>query len=210
MKKLSKYFIRGVFTLLPFGLTVLILLSFLSWTESLSKAAFSGVGSEFYFPGMGLIIGIAGICGLGFLTTLPFFERIMLAAELPFKNVPIIKSIYSAIKNLSDYFSPESHGANQQQVVVVRLPGTELEWIGLVTRQDLSDLPKEITKDDRVAVYFPLSYQVGGMTVFMPRSYIKKMDMRVEQAMQATLMAWLPTREKNNNSNGNNNNGNSV
>jgi uncharacterized membrane protein len=170
------------------------------------------VASDFYFPGLGLAIGIAIICGLGFLTTVPFFERILMAAELPFKNVPIIKSIYNAVKNLSDYFSPESQTAHQQQVVVVKMPGIPFEVVGLVTRQQLNDLPAGFSKDDRVAVFIPLSYMVGGLTVFVPRAHIQKIDMRVEVAMRSALTAWMPGRADNNgngNSNGGAGNGNS-
>jgi uncharacterized membrane protein len=194
MKKLSKYFLRGIFTLLPFGLTVIILVSFLSWTETYSRDVFEALAVDFYFPGLGLIIGVVLICLLGFFTTLPFTDRILQAVEMPFKNVPILKSVYSAIKSLSDYFSPEAENADQQ-VVVFQMPGTQIEMIGLVTRSHINDLPKEFSKEDRVAVFLPLSYIIGGLTIFVPRSAIRKTDMKVEVAMRSALTAWMPGRE---------------
>jgi len=195
MKQLSKYFLMGALTLLPFGLTVAIVLSFLSWVDGLSQKVFSFISSDFYFPGLGIAIGLSLICLLGYFTTLPFAAKVLKALELPFRNVPILKSIYSAVKNLSDYFSP--NGANSdQQVVVVRVPGFEAEFMGLVTRRDLNDMPKEFTRESRVAVFIPLSYQVGGITVFMPRSYIQRTDMKVEQAMKSALTAWMPSRDE--------------
>lgn len=195
MKKISKYFLRGVFTLLPFSLTVVILASFLIWTETISQKIFTTFGVDFYFPGLGLFIGVALICFLGFLTSLRFAERIIEILELPFKNVPILKSVYSAVKSLSDYFSPEGDHADQQ-VVVIKIPETEIEVVGLVTRKHLNDLPNEFSKADRVAVFIPFSYLIGGLTIFIPRSQIKKTDMRVEVAMRSALTAWMPTREK--------------
>lgn len=195
MKIFSKLFLRGLFTLLPFGLTVFVLVSFLLWIEELSRTAFSVISDDFYFPGLGLAIGIALICALGFLTTLSFAANIIDALELPFKRVPILKSVYNAVKNLSDFFTSGGESSNQQ-VVVVKIPGTEAEIIGFVTRKNLNDMPDEFTKNDRVAVFLPLSYQVGGLTVFIPRSYIKKTNLKVEVAMRSALTAWMPGRSE--------------
>ena len=64
--------------------------------------------------------------------------------------------------------------------------------VGLLTRNSLSDLPKEFrSKDDRVAVYLPMSYMVGGYTFFVPRSWIKPIPMGVEEVMRNSLIAWL-------------------
>lgn len=194
MRLFTKYFLRGVFTLLPFGLTVILLFSFLNWTEQLSSELLSDITGGFYFPGLGLIIGVFLICVLGFLTTLPFMSKVVPILELPFKNVPILKSVYSAIKSLSDYFSPEGDKADQQ-VVIVRFPGFGAEMIGLVTRHSLSDMPKQFNKQNTVAVFLPLSYIVGGLTVFVPREYIHRVDMKVEEAMRSALTAWMPAQK---------------
>jgi uncharacterized membrane protein len=196
MKGFSRLFIRGAFTLLPFGLTAFIVLSFLMWTEDNSRRFFATFGLEgIYFPGLGLGIGVALICFLGFLTTLPFMTKVLQAVELPFKNVPILKSVYSAVKSLSDFFSPGGDHADQQ-VVVVTLPGTEIEIVGFVTRRHLTEMPPEFSKEDRIAVFLPLSYQVGGLTVFIPRSYVKTTSLRVEEAMRSSIVAWMPHRDK--------------
>ncbi len=194
LKTFSKLFLRGVFTLLPFSLTVIILVAFLGWIESNSQKFFDLFGFEFYFPGLGLLIGVALVCFLGFITTLKFTDKIIQALELPFKNVPILKSVYSAVKSLSDYFSPDSKNIDQH-VVVVKFPGIDAELMGLVTRRHLNDMPNEFNKADRVAVFLPLSYQIGGLTIFIPREYIKKTDMKVEVAMRSALTAWMPTSQ---------------
>ena len=67
-----------------------------------------------------------------------------------------------------------------------------MEIVGLLTRDDLRDLPNGISKDNRVAVYVPISYQLGGYTFFVPRSYITPIDLSVEEAMRSIVTAWLP------------------
>ena len=119
----------------------------------------------------------------------PITSRLLSWVELPFTRLPVVKSIYSSLKNFADYFSPQPKRA--QQVVVLRMPGRELAMVGLVTRQDMEGLPAGTGGDDRVAVYLPMGYMIGGYTVFVPRSWTEPIDMTVEEAMRSSLIAWM-------------------
>ena len=48
-----------------------------------------------------------------------------------------------------------------------------------------------------VAVYVPMSYMVGGYTIFIPKSLITPINMSVEEAMKNSLLAWLTKTDKN-------------
>jgi uncharacterized membrane protein len=78
---------------------------------------------------------------------------------------------------------------------VLRMPGQEIEMVGLVTRNHLAGLPNGFTQGDRVAVYLPMGYMIGGYTVFVPRSWTSPIDMTVEEAMRSTLIAWMASRK---------------
>lgn len=195
MKKFWQYFLRGALSLLPFGLTLYVLFIFLKWSESTFAGPFTGFLGEAYIPGMGLLFGVALICFLGFLISHEVMGKVFSFIEVPFKNVPIVKSIYSAVKNLADYFSPDGDHTSRQ-VVLVRVPQIDVQMIGFLTRSDLKDFPKDENKTDRVAVYFPMSYQIGGYTVFVPRAWITKIDMPVEVAMRSAVTAWMPSRDQ--------------
>ena len=71
--------------------------------------------------------------------------------------------------------------------VSVRLPGQEFEQIGFVTREDFSSLPLEPTVDEPVAVYLPMSYQIGGYTLFLPRSCLTPVDLSFEDGMKLVV-----------------------
>ena len=75
------------------------------------------------------------------------------------------------------------------QVVAVTLPGN-MRLLGFVTRTEFEDVPG-LARPDEVAVYLPMSYQVGGFTVFMPRSAIAPVQMSREDAMKFILTAGL-------------------
>ncbi|HQS99867.1 MAG: hypothetical protein B7Y26_03405 [Hydrogenophilales bacterium 16-64-46] len=190
MKHLTQYFLRGLLTALPLGLTVYLLFQFLGWMENLAARFARPLLGEAYVPGLGLLLGVAGIVLLGFLVSRPCVARLLTLIELPFTNLPVVKNIYGSLKDFADFFSPKKTGA-RQMVVALKAPGQELELVGLVTRQQLDDLPAGFTPGDRVAVYLPMGYMIGGYTVFVPRSWVRPVDMPVEEAMRASLFAWM-------------------
>jgi len=105
-KHLYQYFFRGLITALPLGLTVYLLYVFLRWTETLAMQLIRPFIGEFYVPGMGLLLGICGIFLLGFLVSQRGAGRLLSLVELPFTNLPVVKSIYSSLKDFADYFHP--------------------------------------------------------------------------------------------------------
>ena len=106
----------------------------------------------------------------------------------------LVKTIYSSLKSFADYFAP--HERDAQQVVLLKKPESELSIIGLVTRQNLSDLPLDAQTRQHIAVYLPMGYMIGGYTVFVPRSWVQVLDMSVEEAMRSSLIAWMSQHKK--------------
>jgi uncharacterized membrane protein len=190
--RIYQYFFRGLIAALPIGITVYVLYLFLSWSESLAMQVIRPFIGEFYVPGMGLLLGITGIVLVGVLVSQPFAAKLLSLVELPFTNLPVVKSIYSSLKSFADYFSPHKEQP-AQQVVVLRIPGNELELVGLITRQSLVGLPGGFLQGDRVAVYLPMGYMIGGYTVFVPREWVTPVAMSVEEAMRSALFAWMAT-----------------
>ncbi len=194
MKRITQYFLRGLITALPLGLTVYLLYLFLAWSEKLAIQLVRPFIGDFYVPGLGLGLGVLGIFLLGVLVSQPFIARLLSLVELPFTNIPVVKSIYSSLKSFADYFSPHP-GNTGQQVVILRIPGQPLELVGLVTRQNVEGLPSGFMQDDRVAVYLPMGYMIGGYTVFVPRAWVQPIEMSVEEAMRASLFAWMAQKD---------------
>jgi uncharacterized membrane protein len=192
-KQLYQYFFRGLITALPLGLTVYLFYMFLSWSETLAMQLIRPFIGGFYVPGLGLLLGITGIFLLGFLVSQRGAAKLLSWVELPFTNLPVVKSIYSSLKEFADYFSPQRSQTAQQMVVALRMPGRDIEMVGLVTRQRVDDLPAGFMQGDRVAVYLPMGYMIGGYTVFVPREWIQPIDMSVEEAMRSTLFAFMST-----------------
>lgn len=190
MKTVYRYFFRGLITFLPVALTVYLLFLFVAGAESMAVWLLRPVIGNFYLPGLGLAFGVGLILALGFLVSQPLAARLLSWLELPFTRLPVVKSIYSSLKNFADYFSPHDNRP-QQQVVVLRLPGHALAMVGLVTRQSMAGLPSALADEGQVAVYLPMGYMIGGYTVFVPRGWTEPLDMTVEEAMRSSLIAWM-------------------
>lgn len=190
MKSLSKYFFRGLITVLPVALTLYVLYIFLAWSETAALWLLRPLIGGFYVPGLGLVFGVAIILAIGFLVSKQRVRKLLSIAELPFTNLPVVRSIYSSLKSFADYFSPAGK-TGEQSVVILRMPGHELEIVGLITRRNFSDLPPGFLPGARVAVYLPMGYMIGGYTVFVPVEWVQPIDMSVEEAMRSSLIAWM-------------------
>ncbi len=195
MKQLYKYFFRGLLTALPLGLTVYFLYIFLRWTETFSMWWIRPFFGDSYIPGMGLVLGLVGIILLGYLISNRHVHKLLAMLEFPFANLPVVKSVYLSLKNFADYFNPHKE-EETQQAVILRLPGHDLEIVGLITQQSLAGLPNGFTQGDRVAVFLPMGYNIGGYTVFVPRSWLQPVQMSPEEVMRFSLFAWM-TNDKN-------------
>ena len=73
--------------------------------------------------------------------------------------------------------------------VVVRLG--DMRLLGFVTRDDLPELEAQAGGIDLVAVYLPMSYGIGGYTVYLPKDQCESLDMPVETAMRMALTAGM-------------------
>lgn len=194
MKRLSQYFLRGLLALLPLGLTVYVLYALVVWSEALAMQLVRPFIGDFYIPGLGLLLTAGAVVLTGFLISSQTTARLLSWVELPFTNIPVVKSVYTSLKSFADYFSPHHKEGSTQQVVVLRLPGQDLEVVGLVTRQHMQGLPDGFLPGDRVAVYLPMGYMIGGYTLFVPRDWLTPIEMSVEEAMRSSLIAWMATK----------------
>ena len=102
-------------------------------------------------------------------------------------QLPLIKTVYRAMRDLFDFFSPKEQGLGE--VVAVTYNGTEM--IGFVTQTDEKKLPESFRGQDKVLVYLPMSYMIGGFTVFISREHVRPVNMSMEEAMRFALTAGI-------------------
>jgi uncharacterized membrane protein len=187
MNMLGKLFLKGLAVVIPVTLTLAILWWFARTAERfLGQILVQLLPQGWYLPGMGLVSALAITVLVGLLTHVIIFQKLFDFGDALFHRLPLVKTIYSALKDFVGYLSPDSK-VGASKVVLVRLPGQEFEQIGFVTREDFSSLPLEPTVDEPVAVYLPMSYQIGGYTLFLPRSCLTPVDLSFEDGMKLVV-----------------------
>ena len=191
MKGLSKTFLTGLFAILPIAVTFFVLIKLASWAESILGAAIKLVlPAGLYHVGMGLVSGILLIFALGVLMQVFVVRRLFGWGEAVLGRIPLVKVIFGSVRDLMGFFSG-SKTRGFSQVVLVSLGQTNLSTLGFVTRENFTGLPPEMGGEDTVVVYIPLSYQIGGHMVLVPRTAIKPLPMSMQDAMRFAITAGM-------------------
>lgn len=189
-----RVFVQGLAAAIPITLTVAIVIWLGVMIEGMVSYMVDGAIPS--LPDLlrmlkGLAAFIIVVFLFGLLMKLWLVRHLYDWVEAKIIQVPLVKTVYGAIKDVMGLLKGKS--AKGDMVVVVTL---ENGWrqLGIVTRQDFSNLPPELVKGDRnlVAVYLPFSYQLGGFTYFIDRRVCEPVPgMSVEDAMRVSIMAWV-------------------
>lgn len=187
-KSISTTLLTGFITVLPIVLTLYLLY----WMAITSEEVMGGVlqwalPRVIYFPGLGTIAGLILIFLVGLLMKAVLVRQLFSFGEGILYRLPIIKSIYSAIRDLFDFFSPKKEHFGR--VVIVNVNG--MEMIGFITQEDPQRLPESLRNPDSVLVYLPMSYMIGGFTLLIPKEDIKPCQMNMDEAMRFVLTAGI-------------------
>jgi uncharacterized membrane protein len=188
---IGRNILTGLITILPVVLTLYLLYWFAVTAESMLGDMIRIVLPEDqYWPGMGLIVGFAAVFLVGLLMHAYLVQRLFAKGEQILYHMPLIKSVYRAMRDFFNYFSPTKK-REFEQVVAVSFGDTGMQAIGFITQADMEQLPEGFREDDSVLVYMPLSYMIGGYAILTPRSAIRPLDMNMEEAMRFTLTAGV-------------------
>ena len=190
---ISRTLFTGFITLLPVILTIYLLYWLAVSSEQLMGAALQFLLPDvLYFPGLGIIAGLVVVFAVGLVMKAYFVRQLFALGEAVLYRLPIIKSVYRAIRDMFDFFSPGKSGLGQ--VVAVSFDGKQL--IGFITQEDPERLPESFRELDSVLVYIPMSYMIGGFTLFIPRSDVRKLNMGMDEAMRFALTAGITGKNK--------------
>lgn len=161
--RITGYFLRGLLFAAPIFITLYTLYLFFRWLDSLLQGLIPNL-----FPGVGILIVLAFVTFVGFLTKVFFFDAVMNWLESLFGQTPITKLMYSSVKDLFSAFIGDKKKMFSQPVMVMLFKEAGIHKLGFVTKENLSSLGLK----DLVAVYFPHSYNFSGNLYLVPRENI--------------------------------------
>jgi uncharacterized membrane protein len=196
MNVVSRTFLAGLAGILPITITLAVLW----WLGTTAENALEGllawlVPAMPYFPGMGLAAGIGLVFAAGVLLRAWLVQGVFRWVEGWMQRIPVVKTIYGVV---SDMMGLVSGDLEQKfgEAVLVTLPGTDYRLVGFVTRKDFAGLPARLGGAGTVAVYLPMSYQIGGYTLVLPAEQVVPLGLPLEDAMRFALTAGVSAQRR--------------
>ncbi len=190
MRKIWNTVLKGLVAILPLGLTVYVVY----WLAVSAERLFSSVielfvPAPYYWPGLGLLTGLVLLYFVGLAVNAYLVSRALRLSDKLFARIPVVKTIYLAIRDFMRFFPSSGQGSDLRRVVLVPFgPG---KVIGFVTAESGEMLRRAAAAEESVAVYLPMSYMVGGYTVFLPRELVEPTSLSVEEGMRIALMGGV-------------------
>ena len=149
---------------------------------------------DFYWPGLGLLAAIGLIFVIGIAVNAWLVKRLFDMGESILDRIPLVKSIHGALRDFTRFFSREKQQESLSNAVAVTIGGVQL--IGFLVKDNVSHvLGMEDQENNLVAIYLPMSYQVGGYTICVSRDQVRSLEMSNEDTMRWILTAGLSDSE---------------
>lgn len=187
-------FLAGLATLLPIALTLYAVW----WLIGVSERLFGGLARAllpqgWYLPGLGVVLAVGMVFLFGAVLNAWIVARLVALGEYLLERIPLVKTLYTGLRDLLGFVSAGGQGSDLKSVVSVELQ-QGVHAIGFVTDKDAGTAMPELatgTDDPLVAVYLPLGYQIGGHTLYLPASRLTPLDLPVEEAMRVVFTAGV-------------------
>jgi uncharacterized membrane protein len=183
--------LKGLSLVLPLALALWVIGWLIVSTESAAHTVIRILfPAGWYVPGLGLLLATTGIFLVGLLMRPWITRTLMQLTEKALRRIPVFGSVYAPIKDLTDLIG----GDLQHQLgrpVMIRIPNTEMDTLGFVTRESGQGLPEGIVPDGHLVVYVQWSSQIGGYCFIVPQEAVRAVPMSVEEGVRWALTAGL-------------------
>ncbi len=178
MKRIVRYFLQGLIIIAPSFITIYIIYLTFKYIDGFIQNYLEKLLTV-HIPGLGLVVLLLVITLLGFLGQSVLFKPFQLILDRILINAPLVKVLYSALRDLFSAFVGKEKKFNQPVLVKVNLI-SDLEKMGFMTSEDLHELDVK----DKVAVYFPHSYNFSGEMFIVPREHVRLLNIPSTEAMK--------------------------
>jgi uncharacterized membrane protein len=173
MKEFTKYFLRGLLVFVPAALTIFAFIWVFTKLDTGLRTIF-----KISIPGLGIVITIVAIFIVGFVASSFLGKKLFALLESVFTKTPLVKMIYSSVKDLVGAFAGDKKKFDKP-VVIELMPGGA-KVMGFVTRESLDfiGLPGHMT------VYLPQSYNFAGQVLIFPSAQVKPIKIDSSEVMR--------------------------
>ena len=193
MKKIVKYFFRGLLYTVPITVTG----AFVVWAFNKIDQIIPNIFPEIktvpgLFPGVGVLIIIISIILIGFIGSLIISSPINRFFKHLLKQAPLLETIYTSVKDLMGTFIGNKKGF-KKAVFVKLFDNSNIERIGFISNDDLKSLN---INEGRVLVYIPHSYNFSGNLFVVEKKYITPIDAPSSEVMKLIVSGGITNINK--------------
>ncbi len=178
MNKFIDFFLQGLLYTAPLTITCFIIYQVFTFGDGLAQTYIEQI-LKIKIPGLGFIVLLIFITLVGYLGQKIVTRPIKAIIEKLISKAPIVQVVYTSIRDFLSAFVGKDKKFSQPVLVKVNKIA-ELEKIGFLTATDLSELKIK----DKVAVYFPHSYNFSGELFIVPTDLITPLDIHPAEAMK--------------------------
>ena len=186
--RLRNYFITGIVVLVPIGITLYLTKFFISVSSNLfPKEINPNSYLPFSIPGLEILLSVIFITIIGGLSLSFIGKKILQLVNETLKRIPILRTIYSAIGQMTESLAPNK--GNKKTVVLVEYPRKGSWAVGFATKDNEGEITKK-TNTELVNVFVPTTPNpTSGFLLMFPKSEIVYLDMSFEEASKFIVSA---------------------
>ena len=187
--KLRNYFITGIVVLVPIGITLYLTKFFISVSSKLIPYNLNPNNYlPFAIPGLEILMSILFITIIGGISLSFIGKRILKFVNDLFKRIPILRTIYSAIGQMTESLAPNKRN-NKKSVVLIQYPRKGSWAVGFATKENKGEISKK-TNSDLINVFVPTTPNpTSGFLLMFPKDEIIYLDMSFEEASKFIVSA---------------------
>lgn len=199
LRRLRTFFVAGLIAITPAAVTYLVL----RWLF-LTVDGFFGAPIEVYFqrrfgfqiPGMGLLATVLIVLVVGILATNLVGRRLLAYLEGWLHKLPLVRSVYATMRQITDAFWKQDQNAFKQ-VVLVEYPRRGSWGVGFVTGEvSASRFGMEVPDDLLYNVFLPTTPNpTSGFLLMLPASEVKLLDISVEDGLKLVISGGVVVPE---------------
>ena len=186
--KLRNYFFTGIVVLVPLGITLYLTKFFISISSKLIPNEINPNSYlPFSIPGLEILLSVIFITIIGGLSLSFIGRKILQLVNDLFKKIPILRTIYSAIGQMTETFAPKAK--SKKSVVLIEYPRKGSWAVGFVTKENKGEISKKTNKN-LVNVFVPTTPNpTSGFLLMFPKDEVIYLNMSFEEASKFIVSA---------------------
>ena len=200
--RLRNYFFTGLVICAPLAITIYLTWSLIEWVDGWVKPYLPDIYNPdaylpFTIPGFGVLVAVFIITTVGFLTANLIGRSIINYGEYLLSRMPLVRNIYSALKQIFETVFREDSDSFER-VVLVEYPRKGLYALAFVATDTLGEVQSRLDQPagPTVSVFLPTTPNpTSGFLLFVPAEDVIPLEMSVEEAAKLVISAGLVAPE---------------